>query len=297
MHLELDALRALDMVIREGSVARAAERLHKAQSAVSYQLRRLEEQLGVALLDRSAYRIRLTPAGETLLGEGRKLLAQAGQIESLARQFSEGWEARLTVVIDGIMPLNTTLKALKALADKHVPTRVQLKIEFLWGVQHRFEGEGADLMLVKDYEPQALWEAESLEPIECVLCVAPDHPLAHMDRVTLDDLHDHVELSVQDSSGRGDDRHSFGGERIFHLSGFVAKKQALLMGLGFGWMPTYLIEDELQSGELRELAFEAGSRYSFTPFLVHRRDRPPGPACKLLMSLLRSGIEGVQFGG
>ncbi|MGB7739085.1 MAG: LysR family transcriptional regulator, partial [Steroidobacteraceae bacterium] len=87
MHLDLDALRALDAVIRDGGFARAALRLHKVQSAVSYQIRKLERQLGLKLVDRDGYRVRLTAAGEVVLAEGRRLLAQAEHIESVARQF------------------------------------------------------------------------------------------------------------------------------------------------------------------------------------------------------------------
>jgi DNA-binding transcriptional LysR family regulator len=70
-----------------------------------------------------------------------------------------------------------------------------------------------------------------------VLCVAASHPLAGKPSVTLDQLQEHVELTVQDSSEQGDDRHMFGGERVFYLSDFSVKKKALLMGVGFGWIP------------------------------------------------------------
>jgi len=92
---------------------------------------------------------------------------------------------------------------------------------------------------------------------------------------------------VQDSAERGDDRHMFGGERVFYLSGFMPKKEALLMGLGFGWMPLYLVERELDERTLLELPYMGGSRYRFTPSLVHRIDRPPGRAAQRFSALLR----------
>jgi DNA-binding transcriptional LysR family regulator len=287
MRLDLDGLEALDAVIRYGGFARAAERLHKVQSAVSYQVRKLEEQLGVPVLDRSGYRVQLTAAGEAILAEGRRLLAEARHVEALAQQFGEGWEARLLVIIDGILPTEPTLAAFKSLADERLPTRFQVKVEVLRGVQFCFDRDDADLMLVKDYEPQAYLRTENLPEIECILCVAPGHPLADVQSADLHDLQDHVELSVQDSSGRRDDPYGFGGERVFHLSGFTAKKQALLMGLGFGWMPAYLVRDELQDGTLRELSYVGGSRYRFTPRLVYRTDRPLGRAGRRLAELLK----------
>jgi DNA-binding transcriptional LysR family regulator len=154
-------------------------------------------------------------------------------------------------------------------------------------VQYRFERDDADLMLVKDYEPRPQLLSETLPEILCVLCVAAAHPLAGKLSVTLDQLHEHVELTVQDSSDQGDDRHMFGGERVFYLSDFSAKKRALAMGVGFGWMPTYLVESELRAGELREVQYSGGSRYRFNPMLVHRADRPLGRTGQHLVSLLR----------
>lgn len=288
MRPDLDALEALDAVIRHGGFARAATHLHKVPSAVNYQIRKLEQQLGLPLLDRSGYRVKLTPAGEAVLAEGRQVIAHAERVASLAQQFVGGWEPRLTVIVDGMLPLEPTLAALRTLGEERVPTRIQVKVEFLGGVQFRFEKDAADLMLVKDFVADPHLQAEALADIDCLLCAASAHPLARQAPVSLHDLHEHVELSVQDSSDQGDDRHMFGGERVFYLSGFEAKKQALLMGLGFGWMPRYLIEQELRAGSLRELRHAAGSRYRFTPMLVHRLDRPLGRTAARLIGLLRA---------
>ena len=75
-------------------------------------------------------------------------------------------------------------------------------------------------------------------------------------------------------------------EWAFHNAVLEAKKQALLMGLGFGWMPRHLAEAELRAGTLREVCHVGGSRYRFTPMLVHRLDRPLGRTATRLITLL-----------
>ena len=74
-NLDLTALRSFAAVADAGGVTRAASQLNLTQSAVSMQLKRLEESLGLSLLDRSARTIALTAQGEQLLAYARRLLA------------------------------------------------------------------------------------------------------------------------------------------------------------------------------------------------------------------------------
>jgi len=284
----LESLRALDAIVETGSFAEAALKLHKTQSAISYAVKKLEEELGVEIFDRSGHRAELTRAGLLVLEQSRSILAGTRRLEGLARQLQDGWEPSLSLILDGIVPLEPVLAALKQLADEGVPTRIQMKTEFLWGGQRRFEAEGADLMLVKNYQPRDHHVVRPLPSVTAVLCCAASHALASLEAVDLRALHDHVELSIRDSSetDMGQDMTSFGGPRVYYHSDFRAKRVALLMGLGFGWVPTYLVADDLAAGTLVEVPYDRGSRYSFQPLLVHRVDRPPGKAGRRLIELL-----------
>lgn len=73
--LELELLRTFVAVVDGGGFTRAAERLHRTQSTVSQQLKRLEARLDAALLERNTRRVTLTERGELLLGYARRLLA------------------------------------------------------------------------------------------------------------------------------------------------------------------------------------------------------------------------------
>lgn len=281
-------MKTFESVVRTGSFSAAARELHKAQSAVSYGVQQLEAELGVELFDRSGHRAELTAAGQALLVEGRRLLEAAHRVEKLASRFGEGFEPRLQLVIDGIVPQAPIMKALKTLADEEYPTQIQMKVEFLGGVQFRFERDDADIMIVKNYEARAGYLETPLPEIESVLVCSSDHPLAELPEVGLTELHDHVELSVHDSSDatKSHDPTSFGGPRIFYLSDFGAKHQALRMGLGFGWMPYYLAERDLHFGGLREVRFSGGSRYSFVPRLILRSSRALGRTAQRFVELV-----------
>ena len=289
--LDLSCLEAFEAVVKYGGFAHASKHLDKVQSAISHQVQKLEKQLGVTLFDRDGYRVHLTPAGEEILAEGRRLLAQAAHVQSMARQFSHGWEPGLAVIVDGILPLDPTLAALRWLAVEQAPTRIQIQVEFLRGVQSRFDKDNADLMVVVDYAASPYLHEEALPAIDCLLCVAPSHPLAGKLHVSLTELQQHAEISCQHSSDeQGHDRHLFGCERAVYLSSHHTKKEALLMGVGFGWMPIYLVHNELNAGTLRELKYVAGSRISFTPRLGHRTDHRLGRAGQRFVALLRGAI-------
>ncbi|BDQ66595.1 LysR family transcriptional regulator [Shewanella xiamenensis] len=300
MRIDIDAFNVLQVLVEEGSFAKAAERLHKAQSAVSYQVKKLEEHLGVQLFSRDQYRAELTSEGRVILAEGQRLLQHLANIEHLASRFSEGWEPKLELVIDGALPMEPIMTALKRMAEHQIPTKIQLNMEFLGGVQHRFERDNADLMLVKDYRTGPYYHPQPLPAITSVLVASALHPLASLKRISLSELQQHVELTIEDSSPNKTyrDELQFGGDKVFYLSGFIMKKNALLKGLGFGWLPDFLVQAELLSGELVEIDFVGGSRYTFIPQLVSTLERPLGRAGKLFTELiLEEFAKAEQFNG
>jgi DNA-binding transcriptional LysR family regulator len=291
MKLTLDAIETITAIDEHGSFAAAAKALHRTQSAVSYSVKQLEDALGVDVFDRAGHRAVLTPVGRAILDEGRALVAHARRIETLAARFHEAWEPRLEIVIDGILPMQPILRALRRMADDAVPTQLQIRVEFLGGVHDRFDRDEADVMLVKDYVRGAGLVEHALPPVTCVLVAAAGHPAAieaSQAPLSLADLQRHVELTVHDSSEskRFADARIFGSPRVFYLSDFNTKKQAIVMGLGYGWMPEYLVSDELASGALAELRYDAGSRYEFAPLLVHPAARPLGRAGRWLLEML-----------
>lgn len=289
MKLDLDSIRVLRTVVEQGSFAAAAKHLHRAQSAISYQIKKLEEVLELEIFDRSEYRAILTPAGRTILEEGTRLLSQAKHIEELARQLNQEWEPSFEVVIDGILEIGPIMSAMKSLLKEGIPTKISLTMEYLGGVHHRFDKNQADLMLVKQYQKSPHLLSRPLKEVECLLCVSASHPLAKFESVSISQLQQYVELSVHDSSEQAhfDVEHMhFGGDRIFFLSDFKSKKQALLQEIGFGWMPYYLVEKELKANTLVEVKYPHGSRFNFTPHLVWRSEKKLGKTAQRFMELL-----------
>lgn len=289
MRVSLDQLEALEAIVRAGSFAGAATSLHKAQSAVSYAIRQLEESLGIQVFDRSGHRATLTPAGVAILDEGRIVLSRARRITWLADHFAGGWEPRLHVVVDGALPMGPLLQALKRMSDEGVPTHIQLRTEYLGGVQRRFEADGSDLMIAKEFRRESWMEVRPLAEVTMVLVASPEHAV-HQTSEPHDttSLQRFLELAVHDSSDETSavDTNDIGGARVFYLGDFNAKRDGLRIGLGFGWVPEPLVADDLETGALKLVRYTPGATRRFTPWLVTRTDRPLGRAAQRLTELL-----------
>ena len=97
MNLTLESLLILDMIDRKGSFAAAAVALDRVPSALTYSVRKLEDDLDVLLFDRRGHRAQLTPAGLQLLQEGRHLLLAASDLEQRVKRTATGRETELLV--------------------------------------------------------------------------------------------------------------------------------------------------------------------------------------------------------
>lgn len=292
--ITLDQLRVLDAIARTGSFTAAGRSLHRATSAISYAVGKLEESLGLELFDRAARRAQLTDAGARILDEARAVLARTARLEYVAGQLRDAWEPRLLVVLDGIFPLAPVMRAVRRFGEQTPSTRVELKVEFLAGVYERFVDDEGDLMLSLGVEGELpTLRSHGLPAIEVLLVAAAGHPLCdRSQRKTKEDLAEHVELTVADSSRAGSMRvAALGSPSVVRLSDFHAKREALLSGVGFGWLPRHLADELLASGRLAVIPFEEGFRRRFAPRLVHRQGNLLGRGAARMVALLVEELE------
>src|SRR6478672_3502222 len=104
-----EALTMMDAIARSGSFAAAARLLGKVPSALTYNVRQLEDALDVLLFDRSSRQATLTAAGSELLDEGRRLLEQMDAVASRVKRIATGWETQLGIAVDDVVSRSTLL--------------------------------------------------------------------------------------------------------------------------------------------------------------------------------------------
>src|SRR5438552_833450 len=145
--LDLDLLRSFVSVVDAGGFTRAGERVHRTQSTVSQQIKRLEEDVGQPLLNRTAKDVTPTEAGERLLSYARRLLALAEEARDvMARPGSEG-AVRLGVPED--FAAYRLAKLLAAFSRSHPALRLDVRADQSANLKRELERGELDLALFK----------------------------------------------------------------------------------------------------------------------------------------------------
>lgn len=145
--VDLDLLHSFVSVVDAGGFTRAGERVHRTQSTVSQQIRKLEDALGCALFIREGRGVRLTEDGERLLGYARRMLALSNEI----REVVSG-ERRLEVVRLGLPDDLAVTRLTHMVADfarRHPQVRLSMRCDLSANL-HRAQARGElDLVLLK----------------------------------------------------------------------------------------------------------------------------------------------------
>lgn len=255
MRISLDALATLDAIARRGSFAAAAEELHRVPSAVTYTIQKLEQDLGVALFDRSGHRARLTDAGADLLREGRHLLRAAAEIEARVQRHARGWETELAVAVDQIIPLERLYPLVGQFYRLEPGTRLRLQEEVLAGSWDALLSGRADLVVGVSGDPPSEGGC-SILPLGTVrfqFVVAPDHPLARAaEPLTSEEILAHRAITAADSSRNLPPRTTglLSGQDRLTVASMHAKIAAHVAGLGVGYLAEHLARPHVAAGRL-----------------------------------------------
>ena len=192
-------LRALLALAEELNFTRAAERLHLTQQALSGQIRQLEERVGTRLVQRDSHRVRLTPAGETLLAHARPLLAGAERA-ILATRAAGAELPRLTVGYVAPFTRRVVGPAFDAFYIGDPGTEVTIHFAgFLDPLGGLRDGPADVAILYGEFEHEGI-ELRLLFSEPRGIALAADHPLAARSEITIADLiaEPLVEVPVRD---------------------------------------------------------------------------------------------------
>ncbi len=283
---------------RHLSYSRAAEELHLTQPAVSTQVAKLEDRAGLALLEQFGKKIYLTPAGTELLGLSRNIIHQFDAAEQAMTQFRGVSGGRLNVAVisagDYFFP-----RLLVAFIGRHEGIVLNFTVHNRAGLLEHLAANLADLAIMVRPPQDADMVCEAFAPHPYVIVAAPDHPLARVADIPMSRLMrepfvvrergSDIWLSMQEGFGA-----YFDDLRIaMEIASTETIKQAVMAGMGLGFLSAHTLAQELRTGSLRVLDVQQFPLMLHWYVVHHRLKRLPPVAQAFKAFLLAEGPERI----
>ncbi len=290
MHITLRQLKIFEAVARHTSISRAASEMHLTQPAVSMQMKQLEEQIGVPLLEQIGKRLYLTEAGAELRGHAQRFALQTAEMQAAMDQFRGLERGMLRIAV--VSQANYFLPPLIAdFCTRHPGVRISLQVANRETVLAALVDNRTDLAITGRPPDSADVVAQHFMDNPLVVIAPPTHALAAAERIPIARLGSETLVVREPGSGTraSIERHlaEHGVEYLpgCELSSNEAIKQAVQAGLGLGVVSLQTIELERETRRLVVLPvdnFPIMRRW----YIVHRRDKRLSAASQAFRDLL-----------
>ena len=287
--ITLDQWNVLVSVVESGSYAKAAERIHRSQSTLTYAIKKLESLLGVKVFELRGRKAVLTPTGELLYRRGKTLTEEAARLEQAAAELAKGWEPQIRVAVDIVFPTWLLLKCFADFARERPETHLELYETVLGGTEEALAKRSVEFAIGGSV-PQG-FVGDILMPIRAVCMAAPSHPLHQLGRaLTLEDLRRHRHIVIRDSGEQRVRSAGWINDLRWTVSNKATSIQAAGLGLGYAWYPEDSVRAELERGALKPLPLREGAEKSGTLYLTFADREAAGPGTLRLAQIIREGV-------
>lgn len=283
----LEQWRIFQAVVEHGGYAQAAEKLNKSQSSLNHAMTKLQQTLGISLLEVKGRKAYLTQAGHLFLRRAKLMSEQIHELESLARTIHLGWEAEIRIAVEMAHPRELLCQALSLYYPQSRGTQLQIVDTVLSGTTEYIEEHKADVVIT-GHVPTGYLSEPLAEIVFWPVCHVA-HPLARQsDLLTGDELSQHLQLVIRDTAQRPKELTGWlRAEQRWTVNNFYEALNILLTGSGFAWIPVPLAAPLVQRGELHHIKLrESSQRRAFTYLVLPSPDQI-GPSAQCLVDCLR----------
>jgi len=290
--MELSQLEFFVTVVEEGGFSKAAERVFRTQPAVSIAIRRLEEEIGTSLFERSQKAPVLTAAGELFYDYARRILALRDQALGVLGELRSLERGRVRIGANE----STSLYLLPHLILQYRSQYPNVMVEIFRHVSDRLPREVLDRNVdfaLMAYEPVDN-ELESFPVLrdKLVLIVHPEHPLATRESVKVEELGHESFLAHNVKTGsRYRVTETFAQHHshlniTLELATIETIKRFVQLKIGVAFVPRMCVEEELERGTLRSIPVE-DLVYERTLFATYRSGVELSDAAAAFLKILR----------
>ncbi len=258
------------------NITKAAAELGYSQSAVSVQIRQLEQELGMPLFDRIGKNVCLTDFGRSLVPYARRAVAAVAAVENFGKS---------DAILSGSIRIGITDSLFELLMKPLLPAyharfprvRVELLVDTTVNLTQLLQQGSVDAMcVIDDPLPPAQWHIWQQTKVPVVLVASPSHPLAGRPSVDLRDLSG-SELILMEQDAPYNRRfegllaqHSVSCEPFLRLPSASAARELLLGGAYLSLLPWYTVCADVETGRLRCLSIPEWELTQAVQMVLHR---------------------------
>jgi DNA-binding transcriptional LysR family regulator len=288
--MELRHLRTIAAVARHRSLTKAGDELFLTQSAVSQQIRRLEEELGVEVFHRTSRRVELTREGEVILGYAQRVLREVDGLRSELEEITGLLSGQLR--IGGVYPTGPydLFAMLADFRSAHPGVAVHMVEATQEDTLAALRSDALDCAFIA-HDPDALgdeFEASLLWKDELVVALPAGHPLTAAETITFEQLAREDLIAFRENSAirrrleRKMAQRSLEPRNAFICTEMAAVRALASRGLGVSVMPRSVAEHPGPPIELRPFAPE---RLTWPVALIWRAGRRQSPASQAFLKV------------
>ena len=290
--MEMTQLEFFLQVIAEGSFSKAADTVGRTQPAVSIAIRRLEEEVGAPLFDRSQKTPTLTEAGQRIQDYAQRILTLRDQARGAVAELRELRRGLVRVGANESTSLYLLPQVILAFREKHP----DVKVEIYRHVSERLPREVLERNVdfaVLAFEPvDRDLESFCVLRDELALILNPAHPLATRDEVTIEELGGESFLAHNVRTGSRNRvveafaEHHTPLNITLELATIETIKRFVQLNVGIAFVPRMCVREELERGTLASVPVRDLS-YARTLWVTHRRHATFSHAAAAFLSVLR----------
>ena len=281
MNLTLRQLKVFESVARHLSYTKAAKELHLSQPAVSMQVKQLEDNAGLPLLEQIGKKIYLTEAGREMYHYARTMARELQEVSEVMEQLRGVETGRLEVSVATTANAFAT-RMLSEFNREHERSTVSLDVTNRERLLKQLEDNVKDIAIMGRPPTDADLVIEPFADNPLVVIAAPDHPLAKEQPIPLHRLQDQTFVVREQGSGtrtamqRFFEEHHLTVTSSMEMNENEAIKQAVQAGMGLGIVSIHTIELELETNRLVILDVEDFPIMRHW-YLVHRKEKRLSP--------------------
>lgn len=285
--INLESVETFVCIVEAKSFRAASKMMHKSQPVLTYHIRQLEAYLGYELFDRSHYRIQLTPHGQHFLPKALRMLETATDIERQRHNADQYYEPQLSVSVSSLYPLNQLIQTLHHVQTQFPETKLQLSTDTLSG-HEKVQKKKVDLAITEFAVKDIALQQEPIFEFNMVLVISSTHPINSIHKASTADLLHHPQIVLRSSGTPVEDRGILSASKQWGVSDMHAKTQLIKQGLGWGYLPDYILNDETHKHAFTTMDITELPATPITLYKTCRHYQEKGPVLRTFWDAIKT---------